>query len=82
MDYNAATQTWSKTADLVNGALKFRANNGWDVNYGPADSNSFSGNLIQTDASITISEDGNYTITIDLSRKTAPYEYTYSIVKN
>lgn len=82
MTYNAETKTWSKTVDLVNGALKFRANDAWSINYGPADSNAFIGTLIQTDASITISEAGNYTVTIDLSRSKAPYKYAYKVVKN
>jgi hypothetical protein len=82
MDYNETTKTWSKTINLVNGALKFRANNGWDVNYGPADSNSFDGTLIQTDAAISIAEAGSYTVTINLSRSHAPFAYTYTVVKN
>jgi len=82
MDYDATTKTWSKTVNLINGALKFRANNAWSLNYGPADSNSFVGTLIQTDAAISIPEAGSYTVTIDLSRLSAPYQYTYSVVKN
>ncbi len=31
---------------------------------------------------INITEAGNYTVTIDMSRKESPYKYTYSIVKN
>jgi hypothetical protein len=82
MVYDATTKKWSKTVDLVNGALKFRANNAWSVNYGPEDSNSFTGMLIQTDASITINDAGSYTVTIDLSRSTAPFAYTYTVTKN
>jgi|GEM_PF-173002 len=82
MTFDETSKTWSKTLDLANGAVKFRANNGWDVNYGPADSNALSGNLIQTDAAISISEAGNYTITIDLSRSAPSYAYSYSVVKN
>jgi hypothetical protein len=81
MNFDAATGKWSKTADLANGALKFRANDAWSVNYGP-ESDTFSGKLIGTDGAITITESGNYTITIDLSRSQAPFEYTYNVVKN
>ncbi|HEY9045965.1 MAG TPA: SusE domain-containing protein [Ohtaekwangia sp.] len=82
MTYNAATKTWSVTVNLVNGALKFRANNGWDVNYGPVNSNVLAGILTQTDAGIGIPASGSYTVTADFSRSKAPFVYTYSIVKN
>jgi starch-binding outer membrane protein SusE/F len=82
MDFDPVTKTWSKTVNLVNGALKFRANDGWDINYGPADSNSFAGMLIQTDAAISISSAGSYTVTIDLNRTAPNYTYSYTVVKN
>jgi hypothetical protein len=82
MTYNQAKDTWSVTLNLKNGALKFRANDGWDINYGPASSNDLSGTLIQTDAAISIPEDGNYTVTIDFSKSKAPYAYTYTVKKN
>jgi hypothetical protein len=82
MMYDQAADVWRITQDLKAGALKFRANNGWDLNYGPADSNSLEGQLTQTDAAITIPEDGNYTVTLDLSRSSAPYVYRYSVKKN
>jgi len=82
MTYDQAADVWRITQDLTAGALKFRANNGWDLNYGPSDSNSLTGQLIRTDAAITIPEDGNYTITLDLSRSKAPYVYQYSVKKN
>ncbi len=82
MTYDQAANVWRITQDLTAGALKFRANNGWDLNYGPADSNMLDGQLVQTDAAITISEAGNYTITLDLSRSKAPYAYQYSVKKN
>ncbi|WCT14193.1 SusE domain-containing protein [Mucilaginibacter jinjuensis] len=81
MTYNQGTKTWSVTVALVPGALKFRANDAWDINYGPADSNALSGNLIQTDGAITINTAGNYTVTIDMSQNT-PKKYLYTVVKN
>lgn len=82
LTYNAETGLWTATLDLVNGALKFRANNSWDVNYGPADSNSLAGTLIQTDAAINIPEAGNYTVTLDMRKASPPYKYAYTVVKN
>lgn len=82
MTFDPATKLWSHTMNLAAGALKFRANNGWDLNYGPADSNAMIGTLIHTDAAITIPESGNYTVTLDFTRAEIPYVYTYSVIKN
>ena len=82
MDFDIQSGLWSVTLDLVNGALKFRANNSWDVNYGPFDSNALDGKLIGTDAAITIPENGNYTVTIDMTRSNDAHEYRYTVVKN
>ncbi len=82
MTYDVVNDVWKVTADLLAGALKFRADNAWGLNYGPEDPTRLKGKLISTDASISISEVGNYTITIDFSRSAEPYEYMYSIVKN
>jgi starch-binding outer membrane protein SusE/F len=82
MTFDESTGLWSVTLNLVNGALKFRANNSWDLNYGPADSNSLVGTLMHTDAAISISEGGNYTVTIDMSRAASPFKYAYTVVKN
>jgi len=83
MSYNQANDVWSATINLAPGALKFRANNEWTINYGPADSNSLTGALIFDDpGSINITESGSYTVILDFSRSEAPYKYTYSIVKN
>lgn len=34
MTYNSADNSWNITADFTDGAFKFRANNGWDINWG------------------------------------------------
>jgi hypothetical protein len=81
MTYDVVNNVWSVKADLVNGALKFRANDGWDINFGP-ESDELSGSLIHTDNAITIPSAGNYTITLDFSRATSPYQYSYTVVKN
>ncbi|MBC6109973.1 SusE domain-containing protein [Pedobacter fastidiosus] len=81
MTYDKTNGVWKVTANLVAGALKFRANNVWDINFGPADVNAFTGTLIQTNDAITITANGNYTITIDFKQATAN-KYLYTVVKN
>lgn len=82
MTYDPAKDVWKGTINLVQGALKFRANNQWAINYGPASSAVMNGTLIETNDSISIPEAGNYTVTIDLSRSKAPYQFIYTVVKN
>lgn len=83
MTYDVTNDVWKGTIDLSPGALKFRANNEWTINYGPADGNALEGALIFDDpGAINITEAGNYTVTIDMSRKQSPYKYKYSVVKN
>ncbi|MCB0503922.1 MAG: SusE domain-containing protein [Cyclobacteriaceae bacterium] len=84
--YNSETQALEVTLDLVAaGSFKFRANGAWQHDFGvDAD-----GKLAYADHltdgyteginNITVSEDGNYTVTLDLHNSN---EYTYSVVKN
>ena len=83
MAYNQTTGLWTITLDLVGGnPLKFRANDAWDINYGPLDSNALAGTLqFNNPGSITIVDSGNYTITLDMTKTTHP-DYYYTIVKN
>ncbi|RVU03055.1 SusF/SusE family outer membrane protein [Mucilaginibacter limnophilus] len=81
MTYNESEGVWTVTANLTAGALKFRANNGWDINYGPADINALTGTLIQTNDAINITEAGSYTVTLDFSQETDK-QYRYTVVKN
>ncbi len=81
MTYDATSQTWSITIDLVaqeapDNGLKFRANDAWSLNLGDNDEN---GSLQFNGRNITIPEDGNYTVTLDLSN---PRAYSYTLVKN
>ncbi len=85
MSYDHKTKTWKVTADLVPGALKFRLNNNWGVNYGPPDE---SKNVIAKDngGAYTISEAGTYEVTFtidetDPDTKGYPATATCSIVK-
>src|ERR1041384_2861221 len=71
MTFDQANNVWKITTDLAQGALKFRANNGWGINYGVADINALEGNMIFDAPSINIAEAGNYTITLDFSRSKA-----------
>jgi len=82
MSYNVSTGLWTITVNLTPGALKFRANDAWDINYGPSDSNALTGALIFNDpGAITINDAGSYTVTLDMTQsKTKTYNYT--IVKN
>lgn len=66
---------WTVTMDLVVGEIKFRANDGWDINFGD---NGSDGSLEAGGANIAIAEAGNYTITMEL----APTGYTYTVTKN
>ncbi len=82
MTYNVATGLWSVQVALVPGAIKFRANDAWDINYGPADSNALTGTLIFNDpGAVTITDAGTYTVTLDMTKSTQK-AYAYTIVKN
>ena len=77
MEFDAVTGIWSKTIDLQKGEMKFRANDGWDMNYGdnsPADNIPDAGG-----ANIKIESAGNYTISLDL---TVGGNYYYTVKKN
>lgn len=85
MTYDAATNKWTVTCDMIaDGSFKFRANGGWTYDFGKDDN----GNLEYCNhpwksyvdrPQFTVPSDGNYTITLDLSR---PGDYRYSITKN
>jgi hypothetical protein len=72
MTWDATNNVFTVTLDLVSsGSFKFRANDGWDVNYG-GDLNA----LTAGGANITIDSDGNYTITFD------PWNLVATVTKN
>jgi len=75
MTYDVANKVWTVTADLTAADIKFRANGGWDLNYGDDGAN---GTLEPGGANITVSEAGNYTVTLNLSNPV----YKYKLVKN
>ncbi|AHW61800.1 protein of unknown function [Draconibacterium orientale] len=71
MTWDADNGVFTATLDLVAGTFKFRANDGWDVNYG-GDINALSAG----GDNIAVAEDGNYTITFD------PWGLTATVTKN
>jgi hypothetical protein len=81
--YNPETQKWTLTADLTADALKFRANNNWDIQFANQ-----GGKLAYADhpwmdyvdlPAFSIPSAGNYTITLDLH---IPGNYSYQFKKN
>jgi len=77
LTYDDATKTWSITLDLLGGkAIKFRANDAWDLNFGDDGANT---TLEYNGANISVPTDGNYTVTLNLS---TPGAYSYKLVKN
>ncbi len=75
MTYNDVDHVLEVTLDLQAGDFKFRANDGWDLNYGDDEPD---GIVNAGGSNIPIPEAGSYTITLDLSQAI----YTYTVVKN
>lgn len=75
MVWNAERSVLTITMDLVAGAIKFRANDDWGLNYGDTDAN---GSLEAGGDDIVIDDPGNYTIDLDLDQP----GYTYTLTKN
>ncbi len=81
MTYDPETMIWSVDLSLTaqeapDNGFKFRANDAWDIEYGD---NEADGTLEFQGANIGVPEEGNYTITMDLSN---PRQYTYSFTLN
>lgn len=72
MTWDAEKNVFTVTVDLVSpGSFKFRANDGWDVNYGGS-----LGNLTPGGDNISVDSAGNYTITFD------PWGFKATVTKN
>ena len=65
--YETGTDQYALYLELVAGAMKFRFDNGWDINLGDNDAD---GSLEQGGADIVIDEDGLYFITLDVANLT------------
>ena len=76
MTYDAASKTWTLTVDLTAEEIKFRANDGWDWNYGDTGAD---GSLENGGDNIPVPAAGNYTVVLDLSN---PRAYTYTLTLN
>ena len=57
LTYNPETRAWEGTIELAADEFKFRANDGWDINWGGS-----ADNLIQDGANLKITEAGTYFI--------------------
>ena len=72
LTYNAENNTWEATdVVLTAGSIKFRANNGWDINFGGA-----LDNLVNNGDNITV-EAGTYKVVLTL---VCPGEYTATLI--
>ncbi len=72
--YDAKTNSWSITIPLVKGEIKFRANDGWNLNYGDNGANA---SLEEGGANIQIPSDGTYIIKLYLDKP----DYSYQLEK-
>lgn len=78
MDYNSKSGTWYITADLINGEIKFRFNDGWSWNLGW---NPAKDALVHNGDNIAVTA-GNYTINLTITKFTALETGKFTIVKN
>jgi hypothetical protein len=74
MEFDPETKTWIAEIDLGVGEIKFRANDGWDLNYGDT---GVDGVLDAGGDNIAIADGGSYKITMKLESP----DYTYTIEK-
>lgn len=74
LTYNAVDGVWELIVDLKAGSIKFRANDGWTLNYGD---NGMDGILEQDGSNIAITEPGQYEIKLKLGYP----DYTYTLEK-
>jgi hypothetical protein len=78
MTFNPANGSWSITANLTVGEMKFRANNDWGINFG--DNNNPIDNKPEYGGSnIPVTVAGNYTITLNIG---IGGNYSYKLKKN
>lgn len=84
MSYDHIAERWTYTGYLVPGALKFRLNDAWTINYGSANGETgelASGTVVLDNSGAhNIEESGNYTVTFAVN--TPPTTATYTVIKN
>ncbi|GAB3539374.1 hypothetical protein GCM10027443_35850 [Pontibacter brevis] len=70
MEYDYEERVWKLTTNLTPGAIKFRLNDDWALNYGDSDT---SNNLLDEGGTdIAITEAGTYEIVLDLEGEDGP----------
>lgn len=79
MVYDYQLDAWKFTGALVPGALKFRLNNSWDINYGPFN-NDEGVVYLDNPGAHTIAEAGNYTVTFFID-PSIPAAADYTVVQ-
>ncbi len=77
MTFDAATNTYTWTGDLAAGEMKFRVNDGWDINLGGS-----LDDLVANGDNITIAEAGNYTVVLNVLITSDGGKMTATITKN
>lgn len=70
MTYNKEEDCWEVTVELAADEMKFRANDGWDINVGGS-----ADDLTQDGANIKVAEAGTYEVKLYLSRTTTDKIY-------
>lgn len=73
MTYDAEDRVWRATTTMSPGEWKFRANSGWDINFGVGEGE---GLLAYGGDNFELEEGGTYLITLDLSN---PGRYRYTL---
>ncbi|WP_299754668.1 SusE domain-containing protein [uncultured Pontibacter sp.] len=76
LEYDATEMVWKATLQLSEGAVKFRANDEWEINYG--DTDPITGFLKEGGADIMVAEAGMYEIILNLS---VGGNYRYKLIK-
>jgi hypothetical protein len=84
MVFDHIAEQWTYTGNLVGGAIKFRLNDAWTVNYGSANGENGEINngtvILDNPGAHTINDTGNYTVTFRVNTNVSTA--SYSIVKN
>jgi hypothetical protein len=75
MVYSPVLNKWVGTIPLTADKIKFRANDGWDINFGDSGND---GSLEPGGADIPVTVAGTYSVLLDLS---TPWNYKYSLTK-
>lgn len=75
LSYDPALRAWIGSVHLTAAEFKFRANNGWDINYGTFTKGATDGKLNAGGENIAVTVEADYAFTLDLSH---PNAYTYT----